>query len=136
MTRDTQAKIDELKGSHSSVEIEYFSTGEVSKTSPKQPCSTRGHNQAPLLDGELMKPRSQQVLKGLAGALNDLASEKKCTRCTVEDLATQITGHVREMREAKRNGEWTKEERKAMKAEFKAVFKPMKKEIKALWKAN
>lgn len=40
------------------------------------------------------------------------------------------------MREAKRNGEWTKEERKGMKAEFKAVFKPMKKDIKALWKAN
>lgn len=83
-----------------------------------------------------MKPRSQQILKGLAEALNDLANEKKCTRCAVQDISTQITGHVREMREAKRNGEWTKEDRKAMKAEFKAVFKPMKKDIKALWKAN
>lgn len=40
------------------------------------------------------------------------------------------------MREAKRSGEWSKEDKKALKAEVKAVFKPTKKNVKALWKAN
>lgn len=40
------------------------------------------------------------------------------------------------MREAKRSGEWSKEDKKALKAEVKAMFKPVKRNIKALWKAN
>jgi hypothetical protein len=70
----------------------------------------------------------------LTSALNDLSDEKKCTKCTVEKSSALLTSHVRDIRAAKRNGQWSKEDRKALKAEVKSSFKPMKKAIKALWK--
>lgn len=107
-----------------------------SRTSLKAPCLTHGPSQSPLFDRELQKPRSTEIIKALSMALNDLADEQYCTNCTVEQISTLLTGYVREMREAKRSGEWSKEDRKALKTEVKAIFKPAKKNIRALWKAN
>ena len=106
------------------------------RTNPKATCATHGPSQAPLLDRELQKPRSKEIIQTISATLNDLASEKQCTRCTVKSISILLTGHVREMREAKRTGEWSKEDKKALKAEARAMFKPVKKDIKALWKAN
>lgn len=65
-----------------------------------------------------------------------MVDEKKCTKCTVENISTLLTGHVRDLRAAKQNGVWSKEDKKALKAEIKGLLKPVKKDVKSLWKAN
>jgi hypothetical protein len=75
-------------------------------------------------------------MHALSAALSELVDENKCTKCAVENLSTLLTGHVRNLRTAKQNGEWSKEDRKALKAESKGLLKPVKKEIKSLWKKN
>lgn len=97
-------------------------------------CSNHGSSQSPLLDRELQKPQAKQIILLLSEQLKDLANDSKCTKCTVQNISTVLTGHVRDLKVAKQNGEWSKEDRKAMKAEMKAIFKPVKKDIKALWK--
>jgi hypothetical protein len=72
----------------------------------------------------------------LSTALNDLADERQCTKCTVESISTLLTSHARDIRAAKQNGEWSKEERKALKAEVKGLFKGVKKDVKSLWKGG
>jgi ElaB/YqjD/DUF883 family membrane-anchored ribosome-binding protein len=100
------------------------------------PCYSHGPSKTTLLDRELQKPKAQKIIHALSTALDELADEKICTRCTVENLSTLLTDHVRNVRMAKENGKWSKEERKALKAETKSLLKPVKKQIKSLWKAN
>lgn len=97
---------------------------------------SNGPSKTPLLDRELQKPQTQEVIHAISSALNELVNEKKCTKCTVENLSTLLTEHIRNLREAKQNGEWTKEDRKILKAETKSLLKPVKKQLKGLWKAN
>lgn len=104
--------------------------------SPKVPCMSHGPSKTPLLDRDLQKPQTQEIIHAISSALEELVDEKKCTRCTVEDLSTLLTEQIRNLREAKQNGVWSKEERKAMKAETKSLLKPVKKQLKGLWKAN
>lgn len=99
-------------------------------------CLTHGPSQVPRVDRELQKPQAKEIIRTLVAALNDITDEKKCTKCTVESISTILTGQVRDLRAAKRNGTWSKEDKKALKAEVKALFKPMKKDLKSLWKAN
>ncbi|KAJ5964484.1 uncharacterized protein N7479_004360 [Penicillium vulpinum] len=105
-------------------------------TSPKVDCLTHGPSQVPLLDSELQKPQAKEIIRTLAAALNDIVDEKKCTKCTVEHISTLLTAQVRDLRAAKRSGMWSKEDKKALKAEIKAVLKPVKKDVKRLWKAS
>jgi hypothetical protein len=105
-------------------------------SSPKVDCLTHGPSQVPLLDSELQRPQAKDIIHTLAKALNDIADEKKCTKCTAENISTLITGHVRDLRAAKRSGMWSKEDKKALKVEIKGLLKPAKKDIKSLWKAN
>ncbi|KAJ5081233.1 hypothetical protein N7456_013471 [Penicillium angulare] len=103
-------------------------------TSPKIPCSSHGPSQCPRIDTELQKQQTTELIDALIQGLSGLKDSRSCTRCTVEDVSTLLTGHIRDIRTAKQNGEWTKTERKALKAETKALFKPMKKDLKKLWK--
>lgn len=100
----------------------------------KIPCTVHGPSQTPHLDHELQQPYAQDIIHTLTAALNDLADENKCAKCTVEKFSVLLTSHVREIRAAKKNGQWSKEERKVMKAEVKSTYKPVKKAVKALWK--
>jgi hypothetical protein len=97
---------------------------------------SHGPSKTPFLDRGLQKPQAQDIFHALSAGLNELADEKKCTKCAVEALSTLLTDHVRNLRAAKQNGEWTKEERKVLKAETKGLLKPVKKQIKSLWKGN
>ncbi|KXG53807.1 uncharacterized protein PGRI_008570 [Penicillium griseofulvum] len=90
----------------------------------------------PLLDHELQKPQAKEIIRTLANALNDIADDTKCTKCTVENISTLLTGHVRDLRVAKRSGTWSKEDKRILKAEIKGLLKPVKKDVKSLWKAN
>ena len=84
----------------------------------------------------MQRPQAKDIIHTLAKALNDIADGKKCTKCTAESISTLITGHVRDLRAAKRSGMWSKEDKKALKVEIKGLLKPAKKDIKSLWKAN
>ncbi|KAJ5498264.1 hypothetical protein N7453_007315 [Penicillium expansum] len=118
------------------VELENAEKQEQKHTSPKVDCLTHGPSQVPLLDLELQKPQAKDIIRTLAAALNDIADEKKCTKCTVENISTLLTGHVRDLRAAKRSGMWSKEDKKALKTEIKGLLKPVKKDVKSLWNAN
>ncbi|KAJ5381801.1 uncharacterized protein N7496_004229 [Penicillium cataractarum] len=105
-------------------------------TSPKVPCMSHGLSKTPLLDRELQRSQTREVIHAISSALNELVDDKKCTKCTVENLSTLLTEHIRNLREAKQNGQWSKEDRKLLKAETKSLLKPVKKQLKSLWKAN
>lgn len=101
----------------------------------KTPCETHGSS-TPFIDRELRTARGQEVVRILSAALNDLVDEEKCTKCTVENLVPLLEGHLKDLKLAKRNGEWSKEDRKTLKAEFKSLFKPAKKSLKVILKGN
>ncbi|KAL4735896.1 hypothetical protein BDV11DRAFT_195078 [Aspergillus similis] len=133
MTQTTNSHpSDEKPPSFVSVEPSDWSTTE--KKSYKIPCSVHGPSQTPHLDHEFQQSYAQDIIRTLTAALNDLADEKKCTKCTVEKSTALLTSHVRDIRDAKKNGQWSKEEKKALKTEVKTSFKPVKKAVKALWK--
>ncbi|KAJ6168393.1 hypothetical protein N7497_001236 [Penicillium chrysogenum] len=134
----TEFKTDDSKAPSytvDSVDLDDAEKQEV-KHSPKVDCLTHGPSQVPLLDSELQRPQAKDIIHTLAEALNDIADEKKCTKCTAENISTLITGHVRDLRAAKRSGMWSKEDKRALKVEIKGLLKPAKKDIKSLWKAN
>ncbi|KAJ5509279.1 hypothetical protein N7527_011422 [Penicillium freii] len=136
----TEVKIDDSKApSYTSVDhVELHNTEKQQQklTSPKPDCLIHGPSQVPLLDHELQKQQAKDIIQTLATALNDIADEKKCTKCTVEIISALLIGHVRDLRAAKRSGVWSKEDKKALKAEIKCLLKPVKKDVKSLWKAN
>ncbi|KAJ5400580.1 hypothetical protein N7465_011069 [Penicillium sp. CMV-2018d] len=136
----TEFKIDDSKApSYTSVDhVELHNTEKQQQklTSPKPDCLTHGPSQVPLLDHELQKQQTKDIIQTLATAVNDIADEKKCTKCTVEIISALLVGHVRDLRAAKQSGVWSKEDKKALKAEIKYLLKPVKKDVKNLWKAN
>ncbi|EYE96760.1 uncharacterized protein EURHEDRAFT_337502 [Aspergillus ruber CBS 135680] len=99
------------------------------------PCSVHSTSQTPRLDHQLQQPETKAALQALATALNNIADEKQCTKCAVEASSNFLTDHLRDIRAAKKNGQWSKEDKKALKAEIKG-FKSLKTNFKALWKDN
>ncbi|KAJ5977290.1 hypothetical protein N7501_000632 [Penicillium viridicatum] len=136
----TEFKIDDSKvPSYTSVDhVELHNTEKQQQklTSPKPDCLTHGPSQVPLLDHELQKQQAKDIIQTLATAVNDIADEKKCTKCTVENISALLIDNVRDLRAAKRSGVWSKEDKKALKVEIKYLLKPVKKDVKGLWKAN
>ncbi|PLN81402.1 hypothetical protein BDW42DRAFT_169002 [Aspergillus taichungensis] len=96
-------------------------------------CTVHGPSQTPHLDRELQLPYAQAMIQALTAALNDLTDEKKCTQCALERTSTLLASHVQEIQSVKKNGQWSKGERKALKAELKTSLKGVKKDAKALW---
>ncbi|KAJ5098918.1 hypothetical protein N7532_005919 [Penicillium argentinense] len=120
----------------SNIKYEKTIKEEKEHISPTASCSTHGPSQTPLLDRELQTERAQDIIGLLAKALNNVTDGTKCTKCTVDEVSALLTDHVKSLRLAKQNGEWSKEERKTLKAEVKLLFKPVKKGVTSLWKAN
>ncbi|KAJ5995398.1 hypothetical protein N7481_002375 [Penicillium waksmanii] len=101
----------------------------------KTPCETHGSG-TPFIDRNLRTARGQEAIRILSTALTDLVDENKCTKCTVENLVPLLEGHLKDLKLAKQNGEWSKEDKKTLKAEFKSLFKPAKKSLKNILKGN
>jgi GTP1/Obg family GTP-binding protein len=72
----------------------------------------------------------------LIAALNDAVDDDKCTKCATDKVAATMTAYVQELKAAKKNGEWSKEEKKALKGEMKTLFKSVKSDVKAMRKAK
>ena len=56
-----------------------------------------------------------------------------CTACAVEASSGILTEHVRGIRAARKSEQWSKEDKKALKAETKG-FKGLKTNAKAMWR--
>lgn len=91
-----------------------------------------GSFQTSRLDNQCQQPEVQAALRALANAIMDMADQYQCTKCAVEKSSALITGHIREIRAAKKNGKWSKEEKKTLKAEVKGLLKTMNRDIKAI----
>ncbi|GMF79815.1 unnamed protein product [Aspergillus oryzae] len=96
-------------------------------------CTVHGSSQTPHLDRQLQQPQTKEILQALTVALNDIADERQCTKCAVETASGLLTGYVREVKAAKKNGQYSKEEKKALKKEIKDLAKGVKRDVKALW---
>ncbi len=72
----------------------------------------------------------------LSQALADAASQEGCTKCATEAGVRALTTFLKDVHGAKKSGQWTKQEQKAFKQEAKSLFKPMKGEVKAMWKGR
>lgn len=84
----------------------------------------------------MQKSQARETIRTWADALNDIVDEKKCTKCTVENISAFLTGLVQDLRVAKQDEGWSKENKKALKAEVKSLLKPVKRDMKSLWKEN
>ena len=85
----------------------------------------------PRLDEQLRQPKAREAAQMISSRLGD---PDQCTQCSTQALATTLTDYVKGLREAKKSGNLTKEERKELKAEVKFLFKSVKKDIKTIWK--
>lgn len=74
------------------------------------------------------------MIQALTAALNDLTDEKKCTQCSLERSSALLTSHVREIQAMKKKEQWSKGERKALKAEIKTSLKGVRKDAKTMWR--
>lgn len=72
----------------------------------------------------------------MSKAFADAANPEECTKCAAESGSKAITSFVRDVKEAKKRGEWSKEDKKAIKKELKDTFKPLKGEMKSAWKGR
>ncbi|KAF2676694.1 hypothetical protein K458DRAFT_468282, partial [Lentithecium fluviatile CBS 122367] len=99
-----------------------------------QPCSIHSKSATPVLHAQLQRPQARNALQVLSLALTDMAEGRGCSECSMKEVARTVTLCVRELRAAKKNGEWSKEEKKAMKNEAKAAFNEIKQEVKRTWK--
>lgn len=101
-----------------------------------QPCPTHSDSATPFLRTQLQRPQARNALQVLSQALADIAEGRGCNKCLMKEAARTATLCVRELRAVKKNGEWSKEEKKAMKNEAKATFNEIKQEVKQTWKSK
>jgi hypothetical protein len=94
-------------------------------------CATHGLSRTPHLDYQLTQPKTVAILQTLG---SKLSHSSQCTQCATETLATSLADYVKGLREAKKNGELSKEQRKELKMEVKFLFKSVKKDVKTIWK--
>lgn len=97
-------------------------------------CHTHVSSKTPHIDAHLDEIGTQTRIHELINALTSAADGRSCSRCATESAARTITAYLRDLRAAKKNGQWSSEEKKALKAESKALFKEMKKDLKKVWK--
>ena len=63
----------------------------------------------------------------MSGVLADLADdESQCTTCAAETIAKVVSSLTTEMKLAKKNKDFSKEDKKALKKETKLLFKGVK----------
>lgn len=72
----------------------------------------------------------------LSSTLAGAGNENCCSKCVTKNAAQTLALYLRELRAAKKNGEWSAEEKKALKKEVKGLFKEIKHDVRKTWKAK
>ena len=68
--------------------------------------------------------------------MSDAGDGKGCVKCATKDVVLILTAYMRDIRAAKKSGKWSKEEKKALKAEVKGFLKEVKRDVKQTWKST
>jgi len=98
------------------------------------PCYYHGASQTPHLDAQFRQPGATALIGQLNTAAAQAANGERCWKCAAKDAAHAFTVYVRDLKAAKKGGKWTKEEKKALKAEAKSVIREIKYDCKKAWK--
>ncbi|KAK4495617.1 hypothetical protein PRZ48_012885 [Zasmidium cellare] len=103
---------------------------------PTPTCTIHPTTPTPHLDAQLSSPKYRSYLLSLSEALADLADaeEPHCTKCSIDSVALTLTQLAKEVKQAKKNGEWSKEEKKALKKESKTLGKAVKADCERVWR--
>jgi hypothetical protein len=97
-------------------------------------CQVHGPTQTPILDNQLSGPHSKANLQALSAALADATREGACLKCTTDAIVKTLTTFMQDVRTAKKSGQWSHDEKKALKAEVKGLAKGMKHDLKQSWR--
>jgi glucosamine 6-phosphate synthetase-like amidotransferase/phosphosugar isomerase protein len=99
-------------------------------------CTKHGPSQTPNLDRQLQSPRNREFVHGLITALDQAVQEGHCTECAIQKMAELVTAYAQDMKAQKKQGHWSKEEKRALKKELKEVGKRVKSTVKAMKRAR
>lgn len=108
----------------------------LTTTTTNSPCPIHPASPTPHIDTHLHQPSNRSYLLSISEALADLADSEgaHCTKCAIDNVAETLTKLLRDVKMAKKNGEWTKEEKKALKKEAKMLGKGVKGECERVWR--
>lgn len=62
----------------------------------------------------------------MGNALDHATDGEHCTRCTANEAARTLTRYLFEIRQAKKEGNWSKEDKKKLKVEVKGLMREVK----------
>jgi len=96
------------------------------ESSPSQQCNHKGSNATPFLDAQLHQPAAREAVSSVHTTMQYAVDGEHCTRCTANEAARTLTKYVFDMRDAKQRGNFSREEKRAMKAEVKALLREVK----------
>ena len=99
-----------------------------------QPCPHQNSPPTPLLDAHLRQASARARIESLRDALSAIIDadnrEDGCLKCATTQAASSLFSYLTDVRNAKRNGEFGRKERKAMKKEIKVLVGEVKGEMK------
>lgn len=98
-------------------------------------CSHHGtESQTPHLDALLQQPNTRAALLALSSAFAAAAEDDRCLKCVIDSVVPDVAQCMQDFKKQKKAGEFSKEDKKAMKKEMKALFKGVKGAAKKTWK--
>lgn len=93
-------------------------------------------SQTPILDKLLSEPTTKARIQTIAAAINDLGDESKNTQSALRTAFMTVAEMAKDAKKEKKEGRWSKEDKKALKEELKPMFQDIKKEMKGTWKGR
>ncbi|CAI6341402.1 unnamed protein product [Periconia digitata] len=97
-------------------------------------CDAHSRASIPFIHAQLQQQQAKEAIRAISIAFGNLADGSGCSECILREIAQTVTLCLRELKTAKKNGKWSKEEKKTMKREVKVAFKDIKREVKQTWK--
>ncbi|KAJ9606388.1 hypothetical protein H2200_009349 [Cladophialophora chaetospira] len=136
MTQQTRVESSGADGlpSYNDTEAREVQSEKMQDPPAAHPCTKHAPSQTPNLDRELQSPRHREFVHGLIAALDQVVQEEQCTECALEKMTELVTTYVQGLKTDKKQAKWSKEEKRALKKEFKEVAKRMKVTMKAMKK--
>lgn len=113
-----------------------LSPSSTKPTTHPGPCHVHGPSQTPILEAQVADTDTRARLQALSSALADATKEGVCLKCVTENITQTLTTILQDVRTAKKSGQWSREEKKALKAEVKDLFKGMKHDLKHSWRGR
>lgn len=95
-----------------------------------------GPSQTPQLDKLLSDPTTKARVQTIAACIYDLANENKSSSQAIRTALMTAAELARDAKKEKKEGRWSKDDKKALKNELKPMFKDIKKEMKGTWKGR